>query len=163
MRRSGLLLAALAVAAVAAPAAALMLEVPMTEMVSTSTAIVRAHVTDLRSYWVASPHVIRTDVTLDVAEVWKGGLQAHQPLVVQVEGGKVGDMSMQVEHQPDLRPGDDVVLFLRATPAARFVINNDEQGRYSVLGDQVKGVRPEPTPLATFRATVARLVPTGTR
>src|SRR5262252_6464008 len=99
MKRS--LLAGLLIGlAAAAPAAAFMLEVPMEDLVRTSDAVVRATVTDRQSRWLTSPHIIVTDVTLDVRESWFGTLQPGQHITLEVRGGEVGEIGMREEHQP---------------------------------------------------------------
>jgi len=157
MRRSMMLFMAAGALALAAPARALMVEVGMSEMVATSTDIVRARVVDLNSYWVNAPHVIRTDVTLQVTETWKGGLAAPATVTVTLQGGRVGDVNMQVEDQPDMRPGDDLVLFMQGGADTRFRLTNDFQGHYVVQDGQVLSPRLEVLKLSELRLRVQRL------
>ena len=145
--------------ALAAPAMAIMLQVGMPEMVNTSTDIVRASVVKMNSYWATDRHSIRTDVTIRVAETWKGSLGAAAPVTLTMQGGKVGDISEQVEDQPDLRPGQDVVLFMQApaTPAGTFRLTNDFQGHYIVQGNDVLSPQLEKMRLIDLRTKVQRL------
>jgi hypothetical protein len=159
MRRSMIVLMAAAGLTLASPVFALMVEVSMPEMVATSTDIVRTRVVDLNSYWVDSPHVIRTDVRVQVTETWKGALAPASTITVTMQGGTVGDVSMQQEDQPDLRPGDDVVLFLQGLTGANthYQITNDFQGHYVVQGNQVLSPRLETLKLSELHARVQRL------
>ncbi|MBI5708758.1 MAG: hypothetical protein HZC42_00385 [Candidatus Eisenbacteria bacterium] len=145
---------ALAMLAVASPALALMVEVPLDRLITSSDAVVRAKVTGLESHWTADHSTIVTDVTLSIEESWAGDLAAGAPLVLQVEGGEVGDIGIRSEHQPVFSPGEETVLFLKATSNARLRVNAVEQGKYTVLGDHVVGFRQQAFPLATLRATV---------
>ena len=160
MRRSMLVLMAAGVLALASPVHALMVEVGMPEMVATSTDIVRARVVDLSSYWVDSPHVIRTDVRLQVTETWKGAVTPAATVTVTLQGGTVGNVSMQQEDQPDMRPGDDLLLFLQGVTggSARFQLTNDFQGHYVVQGSQVLSPRLETLKLSDLHTRVQRLV-----
>ena len=160
MKRALLVLALLAFAG---PALALMIEVPLDRLAATSDAVVRAKVTDLHSRWTDDHATIVTDVTFSIVESWSGDLVAGSPLVLQVEGGEVGDLGVRVEHQPVFSPGEETVLFLKVTPSARFRVNALEQGKFTVLGDQVMGFRGEHLPLVTLRATVRSLAPARSR
>ncbi len=145
---------ALAMLAVASPAPALMVEVPLDRLITSSDAVVRAKVTGLESRWTADQSTIVTDVTLSIEESWAGDLAVGARLVLQVEGGEVGDIGIRSEHQPVFSPGEETVLFLKATSNARLRVNAVEQGKYTVLGDHVVGFRQQTFPLATLRATV---------
>ena len=160
MKRAILVLAMLALAA---PALALMVEVPLEKLASSSDAVVRAKVTGLESRWTDDHATIVTDVTLAIVESWTGDLVAGSRLVLQVEGGEVGDIGVRVEHQPVFSPGEETVLFLRATPGARYRINALEQGKYTVMGDHVVGFKQQSFPLATLRAPVRSLAPARSR
>lgn len=154
MNRASVVYALALIAALATPAAAIMVELPVEQVVSLSDAVVRGRVIELNSYLLENPRVIRTDVTLEVAEAWVGPMQAGSRIVVQLQGGRVGDLVQQVEHQPDLRPDDDVVLFLTTSPSARHVITADVQGKYDVVGDQIMNLKRELLDLSAFRSRV---------
>jgi hypothetical protein len=153
------LLATILLLALAARASALMVEVPFEELVQTSDAIVQGTVVDLESRWLAEPHIIVTDVTLQVGEVWAGSLQPGQRLVLRVAGGEVDGIGMRREHEPAFGRDEQVVLFLAATPSARFAVHHLEQGKFTVFGDQAIGAKGQSLPLAALREAVGRLAP----
>ena len=157
MRLASILAGALLAAAT--PAAALMLRAPLDELVGSSDAIVRAGVLSTESRWLDDPRVIVTEVKLEVREPWRGGLRSGAPLTLTVLGGEVGGMGMKQEHQPEFRAGEEVVLFLKATPSARWAVNYEEQGKYTVLGEQVVGFDRQPMMLAAFKAAITRWIP----
>jgi len=152
-----------ALLAFARPAPALMLEVPLDRLAAGSDAVVRAKVMEMESRWTDDRTTIVTDVTFSIVESWAGDLVVGSRMVIQVEGGEVGDLGVRVEHQPVFRPGEETVLFLKATPSARYRINALEQGKFTVLSDQVMGFRGENLPLVTLRATVRSLAPARSR
>jgi hypothetical protein len=149
----------LVMVACAAPAGALMLEVPFDRLVSTSDAVVRAKVTNLESSWTSDHSTIVTDVTLVIEESWVGTMQAGAPLRLQVEGGEVGDLGVRVEHQPTFRLGEESVLFLAGTPSARLRVNALEQGKFTIVGDQAVGWGARVIPLSVLHARVDALRP----
>lgn len=153
----------LALLAFAGPASGLMLEVPLDRLAAGSDAVVRAKVMEMESRWTDDRTTIVTDVTFSIVESWAGDLVIGSKLVLQVEGGEVGDLGVRVEHQPVFRPGEETVLFLKATPSARYRVNALEQGKFMVLGDQVTGFRGESLSLVTLRATVRSLTPARSR
>jgi hypothetical protein len=143
--------------ALATPASALMREVPLHDLVGGSAAIVRAEVTGVESHWTADHTTIVSDVTLRVAESWAGGLAPGSRLALEVEGGEVGDIGIFVEHQPRFHAGERVVLFLRSDPSARLRVNALEQGKFSVVDDQVISFRQQVMPLRSLQAMVNSL------
>lgn len=143
----------------AAPAAALMIEVPLDRLIADSEVIVKARVTALESHWTDDHTTIVTDVTLSVEECWAGSIAPGSPLVVQVQGGEVGDTGIRFEHGAVFSPDEETVLFLKATSNARLRVNAAEQGKYTVLGDHAVSFRQQAIPLATLRAAVNSLKP----
>ena len=138
----------------ASAASALMLEIPMDQLVASSSSVVRGQVTGLNSHWTDDHTIIVTDVSFRVDEDWVGSLKPTTVLNLQVKGGEVGEIGQRTEHQPVFRQDQRAVLFLAPTPSARLVINYDEQGVYSVDGNLAIGARGQIVPLATLKATV---------
>lgn len=156
MKRSALF--ALAGLLLAAPALAFMLDVPLAQNASESDAIVRGTVVSRSSHFLETgERFIVTDVTLAVTESWKGTLAAGRQMTFRVNGGEVGELGMRQEHQAAFVDGEDVVLFLRVTPSARWAVSYDEQGKFSVHGDRVIGSRGDAGALQAFRSTVRQL------
>jgi hypothetical protein len=157
------LLLTLGLLALAGPAFALALLVPLDRLITDSDVIVKAQVIGLVSHWNDDRSTIVTDVTFTVMESWAGGLTPGSPLTLQVQGGEVGESRVTYEHMTVFSPDEQTVLFLKATPSARWRVNALEQGKYTVLGDQVVDFRQQALPLSALRATVNSLKPANDR
>ena len=143
----------------ASPVYAFMLDIPLSRNADESDAVVRATVTSRSSHWAESgPRIIVTDVTVKVSETWKGSLALGQELTFRVNGGEVDGMGMRQEHQAVFADHEDVVLFLKTTPSARWSVNYDEQGKFAVREDQVVGAKGDVGSLRTFRTSVKQMV-----
>jgi hypothetical protein len=157
------LLLTLGLLALAGPAFALALVVPVDRLITDSDVIVQARVTGLVSHWTDDHSTIVTDVTLVVVESWAGGLVPGSPLTLQVKGGEIGEERVGYEHMTVFAPDEETVLFLKATTSGRWRVNAVEQGKYTVLGDQVVDFRQQALPLSALRATVNSLKPANDR
>jgi hypothetical protein len=86
--------------------------------------------------------VIYRDVVISVDEYLKNSLSSNE-VVVRVLGGTVGNLTMDVEDEPSLEPGEDVLLYLvnDTNPATKdldpehFVICGCFQGKFSLSED----------------------------
>ena len=86
--------------------------------------------------------VIYRDVVISVDEYLKKSLSSNE-VVVRVLGGTVGNLTMDVEDQPSLEPGEDVLLYLvnDTHPATKnlgpeyFVVCGCFQGKFSLSED----------------------------
>jgi hypothetical protein len=110
MRVSSGLLIGLAVAMnVVAPLPATTLQqLTLEDMTQKSTAIVRARVTGSRSSSRGSD--VYTHFQLQVLETWKSS--GHAPTEVAVPGGVFNGIRQSVAGAPELKPGQEYVLFL---------------------------------------------------
>lgn len=122
-----LLLASLLLAATASATTMLVLDVDA--LSGAADAVVRARVVKTSSRWTASGGRIVTDVELEVAETWKGGVA--RTIVVTQPGGVVGDLGQHVAGAARFVPGEEVVLFLEAR-GGRFTVAGMAQGRFKV-------------------------------
>jgi hypothetical protein len=140
------------------PAAAIMVQVSMDQLVASSSSIVRGKVTDLNSHWTDDHAIIVTDVKFLVSEVWTGTMAPGTTLTLQVRGGEVGEIGMRQEHQPVFSKDQEALLFLTESSGARYAVNFDEQGAYKVQGNQVVAFDGQRAPLTTFRSVVRNMV-----
>jgi hypothetical protein len=63
--------------------------------------------------------LILTHVTMQVSETMKG---AHETdVVVTIEGGTIGDLTLDVSDMPKMTKGQRAVLFLTNTPSGTYV------------------------------------------
>ena len=63
--------------------------------------------------------LILTQVTLEVNDTMKGAHEAG--VVVTIEGGTIGDLTLDVSDMPKMTKGQRAVLFLTNTPSGTYV------------------------------------------
>ena len=84
--------------------------------------VVVATVTNVESEFGENAYgdrLILSQVTMQVDETMKG---AHEgSLVVTLEGGTVGDLTLDVSDMPTMEKGERAVLFLSSTPGGKYV------------------------------------------
>jgi len=106
------------------------------EVVSSSTLIVRGHVTDTRG--VITPlGGIETVVTVAVDSFIKG--QADAFISLRLPGGQVGNSRMVTIGAPTLKIGQQAVLFLKAGPDNALRPVGLTMGVYPVLPEALSG------------------------
>src|SRR5262249_45596801 len=89
-----------------------------------------------------------TDVTLQVAEAWKG--VAAGTVTFSILGGEAGGEHVDVDGGARFTPGEDVVVCLDDSPwSGRAWVDGGEQGKVQVAGGRIALTG---TPLASFRA-----------
>jgi hypothetical protein len=97
--------------AVAIPAvASQFISMPFDRVVRGSAVVVRATVGPVSSSWDSEGEVIFSSAPLTVSEYLRGN--GPNVLMVREVGGTVGDYTQQAIGFPELREGEDVVLFL---------------------------------------------------
>ncbi|MGA8891618.1 MAG: hypothetical protein WB493_08625, partial [Anaeromyxobacteraceae bacterium] len=103
---------AAAVACLALPAlAAVGPEVSVEALARRADAVVHGAVRGVEASWAADGRHVRTRVTLRRISTWRG--DAPAVVVVEVPGGRVGDVAQSVAGAPEFAPGEEVVVFLR--------------------------------------------------
>jgi hypothetical protein len=130
-------LAALALAAVAAPAGATTLRrASVQELAAANGTIVVGRVLDARSYWNEERTFILTDVRVTAREVLKGSTDGAD-VTVTLLGGTVDGETSLILAGAELREGRDYVLFLDEAdlPGARAVrtIPAHAQGVFEIV------------------------------
>jgi hypothetical protein len=148
MRRSALcaILLTLSVAA----HATVLLPIEFRELVATSTAIVHAHVTDVRSAYVDGRRSIETFVTVTADEYYKGDLGEQVTFIVP--GGEIGRYRTVFVGAPQYRTGDEVVLFLKSASGRIPYVVGLNQGTYRVVAD-ASGRRIVTSPIVMAKGT----------
>jgi hypothetical protein len=111
--RSWLALASLALVVTTTSLAHATVVVPLSlaDQVDRADLVVRAHVGAAHSAFVPERGSILTWTELEITDVLKG--QASSTLVLRQMGGTADGQTMAVPGDAHLRPGDDVILFLR--------------------------------------------------
>lgn len=94
-------------------------------------AVVRGRIETCEARLSGDGRRIYTHVTVRRSEVWRGS--APSRLAVRIPGGTIGDLAQHVHGAPALRPGEEVVLFLRRVGPA-FSIAALSQGKFAIQG-----------------------------
>lgn len=159
MRRTAPLSAALMLVAWAIPAGAMMIKVPLGDLTRQADSVLHGRVAATSAAWTADKRTIETEVTITVDAAWKGAAPADRTLKLRVPGGEVGEVGVMVEHAPLFATGEDVVVFLEASPEGGLRVSADEQGKYTIVGDWIIGYEQRPLKLSDFRSEVGRYAP----
>ena len=91
--------------------------------------VVVATVGDVSARWETNEHgdeIIMSNVTLQVEEALKGG--PAKLLEMDLIGGTVGDITLEVSSLPKLARGERAVFFLEANPNGKLVPHRRGQG-----------------------------------
>ena len=130
MTGKALAAAALALAAIAPPAAASMvLAMELPELTARAERIVVADVMTVRSAWDKRHQRILSTIEVQVAEVWKGQVPANGRLTLVQPGGSADGIEMRVHGLPSFVPGERAVLFLRGAAAQPIALVGMGQGK----------------------------------
>lgn len=158
MRRSCVVLALLLLVAPALRATVLV-PAEFREVVSGSNIIVYGVVTEVRAEWASDRRGIDTVVTFQAGTYLKGG--PAETVTFKVPGGQIGRYRNVMVGAPQFRPGDEAVLFLRASGPAVAHVFGFNQGVYRVRSDAATGQRMVVTPPLLARGAAAETVTRG--
>ena len=113
-------------------------QLTLADMARQSTSIVRARVTGSRS--ASQGSAIYTYFQLQVLETWKSATQTVSGAAteVAVPGGAVDGIRQSVTGAPELKTGQEYILFLWTSRSGMTQVIGLSQGRFSVLGDMVQ-------------------------
>lgn len=111
------------------------------EIVAGSQVIVHGQVTDVRSEWATTwgRRQVESIVTLEVSSYLKGG--PGETVTFRVPGGTIGLYRTTMIGAPEFRPGEEVVLFLRANGPSIPQVFGLSQGVFRVRVDSRTGQR----------------------
>lgn len=110
------------------PAAALMVEIPFTDLVSGADSVVIGTVTSVESRWNEDQTFIRTYASVSV-ERHVTGAPVDSTITIVVDGGTVDGITLWVSDTPTFHPG----------MRAGFLLRKEEPGLYTPYG-QIQGV-----------------------
>jgi hypothetical protein len=117
---------------------ALLPQLTKEELIRQSDVILTGKVRNLDSIKISSEirageEDIVTNVILDVEKYLRNYTNASpQEVTVQVLGGKVGNLTMNVEHAPSFKEGEHVLVFLKQEKNGIFTAYGWAQGKYSI-------------------------------
>lgn len=111
------------------PSKGLIIELPFSDLVKASDLIVRGRVTKTEAYWGSlswdpNSRIILTGVTVQITEFYKGRTDKNQ-IIIETEGGEIGDIGLWVEDMPRFEPNEEVIVFLspQDSKGIRRVVN----------------------------------------
>jgi len=102
------------------------------ELIQQSDAIVQGQVVRLDSKWDRNGRIIVTEATIRVSDTIAGN--ARGQIVVQTPGGKVNDYRVEALGFPQLRQGEEVILFIKDDQTLQVSrIVGHQQGHFEVV------------------------------
>ncbi len=115
---------------------AMMVGLSTEELSNRSERVVVGTVESKESFWSSDGSTIITSVVVTVEDAIKGE-HPGEPLVIQYEGGEIGNIGMKVSDTPSFQEGERVLLFLE-TPdgqaAPLTAMNAGSQKTYKIVG-----------------------------
>lgn len=124
-----------------------MVPLSLEELATESTAIVRARVLDRSAAWDDERKRIYTTTVLEVVESVYSAAPLGREIRVRTLGGEVGEVGMKVAGTPELKLGEEVLLFLRpdGKVPTSFAVIGMNQGRFSMRTDSAGRLIASPT------------------
>jgi hypothetical protein len=111
---------------------ALMLGLSTEDLARGSEVVIEGDVEDVESHWSEDGKTIYTSVTISIREAIKGRM-AERKIVVEHEGGEIGDIGLKVSDMALFRKGERVILFLRSVKSRKaYSIVGKAQGKYDI-------------------------------
>jgi hypothetical protein len=117
-------------------------QLPLKELTKASDLIVKGSVVKTESHWTnptwdPNSKIIVTDITFRINEFIKGASHPKQ-VIIQTEGGEVGDIGLAVEDMPRFSSNEEAIVFLSSTTAkgVRTVINL-HNGKYTIAQGKI--------------------------
>jgi hypothetical protein len=107
-----------------------MLHQNIDSLTQSSDAVVLGKVKATQGHWSADHMRIITDVTIEVAEFFKGG--GSSTLVVRQPGGEIDGIGQKVSGLASFSEGEEVVLFLEHLEKDKYRVAGMAQGKYRV-------------------------------
>lgn len=129
------------------------------EVVAGSTIIAHVQIAEVRPEWADRRRRIDSLVTASVVSYFKGA--SGETIAFKVPGGELGRYRSVTVGAPVFKPGDEVVLFLRAAAGEPLHVFGLNQGVFRVRPDPVSGRRMVVTPVVTADGELPERVTRG--
>lgn len=124
-------------------ASAIMVGLSTEELVGASEVVIRGEVEDVESHWSIDGRAIFTSASIIINNVIKGKLDKIK-IVVEYEGGEIGDIGVRVSDVSPLKKGEKIILFLKSGKSKKGEKNGDihnivgsAQGKYTIGDDGI--------------------------
>lgn len=131
----------------------------LVELSRSAALVVRGTVSAVTSQWAEGRRRVETVVTLDVQQAMKG--EAGKTITFKIPGGDMGRYRSVMVGAPTFRAGEEVILFLGATPPALPYLLGLGQGVYRVQRDERTGERRVTSPVLVADSEQATAVRRG--
>ena len=107
-------------------------------MAKKSMLVVRATVLDANCEWDRSNKHIFTYTRLKAVEALRGQVSPGKLFRIRTLGGEIGEIGMAVAGTAKFKPGEEVVVFVRADPydAADYQVVGMSQGKFLIQKDK---------------------------
>lgn len=118
----------------------------LNDLTTANSTIVLGEVVELSSYWNADATFILTDVRVRAQQTLRGNKRAGTEFTFTILGGTVGDLTALIVGGPELKPGNQYVLFLNEedlpSAKARLTVRDLVQGVFDVVraGSELRAV-----------------------
>lgn len=131
------------------------------ELAADSEVVIEGEVLDVIPQWSSDGSTIFTSVTVSKQDVIKGSDDNENIVVLEHDGGEVGNMGLRVSDEPSFKRGEKVILFLKQGKSKKDGITRNisgrAQGKYTVDEDGI--ARKKGFSLATGQEVVDNDIP----
>lgn len=121
-------------------ASALMVGMTTEELTNESGLILQGVVEDTKSHWSKDGKTIITQVTVGYTNLIKG-MAKNRKVVVEYDGGIVGDTVLKVSDTADFQVGEEVILFVKPGKSKKdgdvYNMVGKAQGKYTIDSDGI--------------------------
>ncbi len=101
------------------------------QLVENSSDVIRGKVLSQISQWDETHTYIYTAVSIEITEILLGSATKGATISVYVPGGVVNDTGLRVEHAPEFKDGEDVILFLTELDNL-YSVTSWEMGKFRI-------------------------------
>jgi hypothetical protein len=143
MNRNGLLTILVCLTMIctfSSPSLAVMKGLSTDELAKASETVVIGEVEEVEAQWSSDGKTIFTSSTISISEVVTGRTLPGK-IVVEYEGGEIGDIGLKISDMATLDKGDKVLLFLKTARSKKFGsaynMIGKAQGKYKIGEDGI--------------------------
>ncbi|OGW46599.1 MAG: hypothetical protein A2Y66_07350 [Nitrospirae bacterium RBG_13_41_22] len=125
----------IAIFSLTTPLLAIMKGLGIEELTRASEAVIIGDVVSAEAQWSKDGKIIFTSVSIVISDVIKGKVPKRQ-IIVEYEGGEIGDIGLRVSDVPHLIKGEKVILFLKSGKSRKdgvaYNMVGKAQGKYMI-------------------------------
>jgi hypothetical protein len=100
------------------------------QLILESQDVIHGIVKEVKSEWDENHSIIYTYVKIEVIHIYKG--EPRDEVIVQIPGGTVGDVILDVEDTPELKEGMEIIIHTFLKENGNLWINGWDKGVYAV-------------------------------